>query len=146
MHMATQVQFRRGTTSAHGSFTGAVGEVTVDTTLDTLRVHDGSTAGGIRIAKFSEIASTLSFTVEGDDSAGVPISADGTGVLRFIGGQNIETTSDSSGVINIVGSSDILSSLNVDNTNEFGCLFCKFNASNNSATVLLYLSLVILLI
>ena len=105
--MATQVQFRRGTTSEHGSFTGAVGEVTVDTTLDTLRVHDGSTAGGIRIAKFSEIASTLSFTVEGDDSAGVPISADGTGVLRFIGGQNIETTSDSSGVINIVGSSDI---------------------------------------
>ena len=51
--MATQVQFRRGTTSEHSSFTGAVGEVTVDTTLDTLRVHDGSTAGGFRIAKFS---------------------------------------------------------------------------------------------
>ena len=46
--MATQVQFRRGTTSEHSSFTGAVAEVTVDTTLDTLRVHDGSPAGGFR--------------------------------------------------------------------------------------------------
>ena len=55
MHMATQVQFRRGTTTEHNSFTGAAAEVTVDTTLDTLRVHDGSTAGGVRIAKFSEI-------------------------------------------------------------------------------------------
>ena len=53
--MATQVQFRRGTTTEHNSFTGAAAEVTVDTTLDTLRVHDGSTAGGVRIAKFSEI-------------------------------------------------------------------------------------------
>ena len=29
--MATQVQFRRGTTGQHSAFTGAVGEVTVDT-------------------------------------------------------------------------------------------------------------------
>jgi hypothetical protein len=50
-----QVQFRRGTTTQHGSFTGAVGEVTVDTDLDTLRVHDGSTAGGVRLAKHSEL-------------------------------------------------------------------------------------------
>ena len=44
--MATQVQFRRGTTSQHGSFTGAVGEITVDTDKDTVGVHDGSQAGG----------------------------------------------------------------------------------------------------
>ena len=50
-----QVQFRRGTTTQHSSFTGAVGEVTVDTDLDTLRVHDGSTAGGVRLAKHSEL-------------------------------------------------------------------------------------------
>ncbi len=55
--MPTQVQWRRGTTTQHNSFTGAAGEVTVDTTLDTLRVHDGSTAGGIRIAKYSELNS-----------------------------------------------------------------------------------------
>ena len=50
--MATAIQFRRGTTAQHGSFTGLVGEITVDTDLDTLRVHDGSTAGGTRLAKY----------------------------------------------------------------------------------------------
>ena len=42
--MATRVQFRRGTTSEHSSFTGAVGEVTVDTDKKVVIVHDGSTS------------------------------------------------------------------------------------------------------
>lgn len=45
--MAKQLQIRRGTTAQHASFTGLVGEITVDTDTDQLRVHDGSTAGGI---------------------------------------------------------------------------------------------------
>lgn len=49
--MATRIQFRRGTTSEHGSFTGAEGEVTVNTTKDTLVVHDGSTTGGRELAR-----------------------------------------------------------------------------------------------
>jgi len=44
--MAKLLKLRRGTTSQHSSFTGAEGECTVDTTKDTLVVHDGSTAGG----------------------------------------------------------------------------------------------------
>lgn len=44
--MATQLQVRRGTTAELQSFTGAEGEITVDTDKDTLVVHDGSTAGG----------------------------------------------------------------------------------------------------
>lgn len=44
---ATQVQFRRGTTVQHSTFTGALGEITLDTDKDTLIVHDGSTAGGV---------------------------------------------------------------------------------------------------
>ena len=44
--MAKLLKLRRGTTSQHSSFTGAEGEVTVDTTKDTAVVHDGSTAGG----------------------------------------------------------------------------------------------------
>jgi hypothetical protein len=44
--MSTQVQLRRGTTAQHATFTGAPGEVTVDTTENMLRVHDGSTVGG----------------------------------------------------------------------------------------------------
>lgn len=44
--MPTVLQFRRGTTAQNNNFTGAAGEVSVDTDNDTLRVHDGSTAGG----------------------------------------------------------------------------------------------------
>ena len=55
--MATAIQWRRGTTAQHSSFTGLVGEITVDTDLDTIRVHDGSTAGGHRLAKYSDITS-----------------------------------------------------------------------------------------
>ena len=47
--MPTQLQLRRGTTSQNDSFTGAVGEVTVDTNSESLRIHDGSTAGGFEV-------------------------------------------------------------------------------------------------
>jgi hypothetical protein len=49
--MATQIQFRRGTKTQHNSFTGATGEVTVNTTNLSLHVHDGVTAGGTELAR-----------------------------------------------------------------------------------------------
>ena len=58
--MAKQIQFRRGTTSQHGSFTGAVGEITVDTDKDVAVVHDGSTAGGVPLAKATDVTAKLS--------------------------------------------------------------------------------------
>ena len=48
--MAKQLQLRKGTDTEHNTFTGANGEVTVDTTNKTLRVHDGSTVGGTILA------------------------------------------------------------------------------------------------
>ena len=48
--MPTQVQFRRGTTSENLAFAGAPGEITVDTTINTVRVHNGATAGGFELA------------------------------------------------------------------------------------------------
>ena len=44
--MATQVQFRRGTTAEHSGFKGADGEVTVDTSLKTVVIHDAIQNGG----------------------------------------------------------------------------------------------------
>ena len=43
---ATQVKRRRGTEAQNNEFTGAEGEITVDLTNMTLRVHDGRTKGG----------------------------------------------------------------------------------------------------
>ena len=48
--MAKLLKLRRGSTSQHSSFTGAEGEVTVDTDKDVLVVHDGSAAGGHPLA------------------------------------------------------------------------------------------------
>ena len=49
--MTTAVQRRRGTTTEHASFTGLEGEISVNTTKETLVVHDGSTAGGFELAR-----------------------------------------------------------------------------------------------
>lgn len=44
--MSRQVKIRRGTAAQHETFIGAEGEITMDTTNNTLRVHDGTTPGG----------------------------------------------------------------------------------------------------
>jgi len=77
--MAKQVQLRRGTTTEHNGFTGAVGEATVDTTLNTIRVHDGSTAGGTRLARYSEIVpSSRTITAGSGLSGGGNLGSDVT--------------------------------------------------------------------
>lgn len=58
--MAIQVQFRRGTGAQNDAFTGASGEITVDTSNNTLRVHNGSTTGGIILARQSDLTSVQS--------------------------------------------------------------------------------------
>jgi len=57
--MATQVQFRRGTTTQNNAFTGAIGEITYDTEVKTLRLHDGSTAGGGSVVTINAGSQTL---------------------------------------------------------------------------------------
>jgi len=52
--MPTVVQFRRGTTAQNNSFTGAAGELSVDTTLGTIRVHNGI-AGGNTLASIDAV-------------------------------------------------------------------------------------------
>src|SRR6056300_301880 len=51
--MPTILQLRRGTTAENDAYTGSVGELTVDTDLNKLRLHDGSTAGGDTIGNGS---------------------------------------------------------------------------------------------
>jgi hypothetical protein len=53
--MSEQLQLRRGTAAQVAVFTGAQGEVVVDTTNNRLVLQDGATAGGIPIAKLSEV-------------------------------------------------------------------------------------------
>jgi hypothetical protein len=55
MTTAVQVQYRRGTASQVVSFTGAQGELVVDTTNNRVVVQDGVTAGGFPAAKLTDV-------------------------------------------------------------------------------------------
>ena len=61
--MTTEIQYRRGTTAEHATFTGALAEITVNTDNNSLIVHDGATAGGF------ETASIVGLATKADQSA-----------------------------------------------------------------------------
>ena len=83
--MPSVLQLRRGTTSQNNAFTGAVGELSYDTSVDTLRVHDGSTAGGFALTADAGTSTltnkTLTSPIINTGTFGtsiLPVSADGT--------------------------------------------------------------------
>ena len=93
--MANTVQWRGGTAAEHGNFTGAAREVTVETDTGALRVHDGSTVGGTRIATEAElkqwVTSQLDIqTHEIADINGLQAALDAT--VKTTGDQTIEGT------------------------------------------------------
>ena len=53
--MSVQVKRRRDTAASVAAYTGAQGELIVDTTNNRVTVHDGATAGGWPAAKLSEV-------------------------------------------------------------------------------------------
>ena len=62
------IQLRRGTSAEHSSFTGLVGEVTVNTSNNSIHVHDGSTAGGTELATKSSVDNLSSNSIIDADS------------------------------------------------------------------------------
>jgi hypothetical protein len=59
--MSTQMQLRGGTTAENALFTGAQREVSVDTDVHTLVVHDGLTEGGFRLATESALVNASAY-------------------------------------------------------------------------------------
>ena len=123
--MATQVQFRRGTTGQHSAFTGAVGEVTVDTEKKILCVHDATTAGGFPLLKEDGSNSSLalgSFSscalkFAGDIDTG--IMSTGPDQIQLVTGGFARLTIDSSGVITIPGNVNIAGDITVTGNTNF---------------------------
>jgi len=81
--MSTQIQRRRGTTAEHSTFTGVEGELTVDTTKDTVVVHDGATTGGRPLLREDQANLPTSVTngISVPSANNVAISTNGTGRL-----------------------------------------------------------------
>ena len=67
--MPTVVQFRRGTTAQNNSFTGASGELSVDTQLGTIRVHNG-VAGGNTLASIDAVQTLSNKTLSAPNITG----------------------------------------------------------------------------
>src|SRR6056300_836138 len=111
--MTSQVQRRRGTTTDHSTFTGAEGEITVDTTKDTAVVHDGVTTGGRALAREdlnNVAASTLTAKLNGAAITNVDINS-GT-----IDGTTIGATTPSTGAFNALSASTSVTTANLTAT------------------------------
>jgi hypothetical protein len=93
--MAKTLQFRRGTTSELSTQSGAVGELFVDTTKDTVVVMDGSTAGGFPLATESSLSS---YATTNTVNQGLATKQD-----TLLSGTNIKTVNGTS----LLGSGDI---------------------------------------
>jgi hypothetical protein len=128
--MPTVLQFRRGTTTQNNAFTGTAGELSVDTTLDTVRVHDGSTAGGFALLKETGVSNlTLNAQAEirlgdSDSSNYVGFKSPGTVASNLIftlpsadgtSGQALVT--DASGTLSFAAAGATVSQDNSSNTN-----------------------------
>jgi hypothetical protein len=134
--MATQVQFRRGTTAENDGFTGALGEVTVDTTLEVLRVHDGSTVGGYALVGTTAAQTLTNKTLTSPTITAPTIS--GAGSINISGnitganvsGGNVLTTGIVSATGNVSGGNLNTSSVSISSTNISGVTLITATTGN----------------
>lgn len=106
--MAKTLQFRRGTTSELSTITGAVGELFVDTTKDTVVVMDGSTAGGFPLASESALVSGLASKA---DAAALSSKADSSALTSGLASKQNTLVSGTS--IKTINNQSLLGSGNI---------------------------------
>ena len=124
--MATQVQFRRGTTAEHSGFKGAEGEVTVDTSLKTVVIHDAITNGGFPVLRQDgsnsqfERGSTTNCALKfaGDFNTGIISPA--ADEIALVTGGSTHLTIDANGAATFTGNVQVNGSLSVTGNFDSG--------------------------
>jgi hypothetical protein len=107
--MATQVQFRRGTTADISTFIGADGEVVVDTTKKTCVVHDGIQVAGYPLLREDGSNSALnvgnlsSCALKFINDPNTGIISPGADQIALVTGGASRLSIDSSGSVTIPG-------------------------------------------
>ena len=105
--MAIQIQRRRGSTSSHSTFTGASGELTVDTSKNTVVVHNGAAAGGFPLPTLTGAETLTNKTLTSPDINGGTI--DGTVIGGSSAAAGSFTTLSSSGAATMSGTLNVKS-------------------------------------
>ena len=131
--MATQVQFRRGTTAEHSGFKGADGEVTVDTSLKTVVIHDALTNGGFPVlrqdgsnSQFDRGSTTnCALKFAGDPDTGIISPA--SNELALVTGGSSHLTIDANGAATFTGNVQVNGTLSVT---------CNFDSGENLALII----------
>lgn len=103
--MSTEVRWRRGTTAENDDFTGAEAEITVDTERKELRVHDGSTKGGVAQLTETRLGTDEDKVPTNADllnSSSVSSSADADTVAKRDGSGRVKSASGGSGKDSVV--------------------------------------------
>lgn len=126
--MATQVRQRRGTTAQHSTFTGAQAEITVDTDKKTLVVHDGSTAGGIPLARAGSNGDITALTALTSLNGG-PLSGMSNRVIN--GGMRIDQRNLGAAIT----PASIAYNFTVDRFAIYGTVASKLTAQQNAGSV-----------
>ena len=124
--MATQVQFRRGTTAEHTGFKGADGEVTVDTSLKTVVIHDALTNGGFPVlrqdgsnSQFERgTTSSCALKFAGDPNTGIISPA--SDEISLVTGGSSRLTIDANGAATFTGNVQVNGSLSVTGNFDSG--------------------------
>ena len=119
--MAKLLKLRGGTTSQHGSFTGADREVTVDTDKETLVVHDGSTAGGHSLMRSDIMQENLDVngnSIVSSSNGNIAITPNGSGKV-ILDGLSHPTSDGSAGQFLKTDGGGNLSFATVDTTTAF---------------------------
>ena len=120
--MATQVQFRRGTTAEHTTFKGADGEVTVDTSLKTVVVHDAIQNGGYPLLRqdgsnsLLERGSTTNCAIKFNGDANTGLISPANDEIALVTGGVSRLTIDSNGAVTIPGNVTITGTLSATTT------------------------------
>ena len=124
--MATQVQFRRGTTAEHSGFKGADGEVTVDTSLKTVVIHDAITNGGFPVlrqdgsnSQFNRGSTTnCALKFAGDPNTGLISPA--SDEIALVTGGSSRLTIDANGAATFTGNVQVNGTLSVTGNFDSG--------------------------
>jgi len=133
--MPTQLQFRRGTTAQNNAFTGAAGEISVDETIDTIRVHDGTTAGGHEITQNAATQTLTNKTLTSPTISAPTITGNATGVnLTLSGDLTVNGTTTTVASTNTVISDNLIELNNgaASNSNDSGIVIERGSTGDNA--------------